>query len=120
MAIRRAVVRAPISEAYADLMLAPLVVAARLPILWQEALTFDPKARPETRRMVAEKLAAAQEGIVAAQVAFGQAMFEGWAAMAFGQPAPSTPRRIAHSMVAASLSPAARKVKANVRRLGKH
>jgi hypothetical protein len=109
--------RTTTSQAYTDLMLAPMVVAARLPILWQEAMTLHPKDRHETRRMFSEKLVATQEGIVAAQVAFGHAMFESWTALAFGQMPKATPRRTAQAMMQASLAPAARKVQANMKRL---
>jgi hypothetical protein len=101
------------------LWLAPFVVAARMPILWYEALNPDPASRDETNRMVVEKLAAAQEGLVAAQAAFGQAAAESAAAMMFGRLPRNTPRSTAQAMVQASLAPAARRVKANAKRLGK-
>ena len=62
---------------------------------------------------------AAQEGVLAAQVAFGKAMMENMAAITFGQPLKSTPRKTADAMVRASLAPAARRVKANAKRLSK-
>lgn len=101
------------------LWLSPLVVAARMPILWYEALNPDPSARNETNRMVAEKVAAAQEGLLAAQVLFGKAVAENTAAIFFGRVPRATARGTAEAMVNASLAPAARRVKANARRLAK-
>lgn len=101
------------------LWLSPFVVLSRLPIIYYEALNPDPRRRNETIRMVAEKLAAAQEGMLAAQVALGRAMAENLAAVAFGQMPQSTPRKTAQAMMKASLAPAARRVKANAKRLGK-
>jgi hypothetical protein len=101
------------------LLLAPFVVASRMPILFYEALNPDPRRRNETNRMVAEKLAAAQEGMLAAQVALGRAMVENMAAMTFGQTPRSSPRKTAEAMMKAGLAPAARRVKANAKRLGR-
>jgi hypothetical protein len=101
------------------LWLSPFVVAARLPILWFESLNPDPGSRTETNRMVSEKLAAVQEGMLAAQVTLGMAMTENAAAMIFGRVPQSTPRNTTEAMMNAVLAPAARTVKANVRRLGK-
>jgi hypothetical protein len=101
------------------LWLAPFVVASRMPILWFEALNPDPSRREETNRMVSEKVIAAQEGMIAAQVALGSAMAENMAALAFGLKPKATPRRTASAMMHASLAPAAKQVRANARRLAK-
>ncbi len=101
------------------LWLSPFVIASRLPIIFYESLNPDPSRRNETNRMVAEKWAAASEGVLAAQVALGKAVAENWAALAFGQLPAATPRRTAQAMMQASLAPAARRVKANAKRLGK-
>jgi hypothetical protein len=101
------------------LWLAPFVMASRMPILFYEAMNPDPSRRSETNRMVAEKMAAAQEGMLAAQIALGHAMAENMAAIAFGQTPKATPRKTAQAMVNASLAPAARRVKANAKRLAK-
>jgi hypothetical protein len=103
----------------AGLMLSPLVVAARLPIVWLEAFNPDPRRRSETNRMVTEKVAAMQEGMVASQMALGTAMAEAAAAMMFGLQPKGTPHSVAESMINAGLAPAARRVKANHKRLGK-
>jgi hypothetical protein len=101
------------------LWLSPFVVANRLPILFFEAMNPDPSRRSETNRMVAEKMAATQEGVFAAQMTLGHAMMESLAAMTFGQMPKSTPRNTAHAMMHASLAPAAKRVRANARRLAK-
>jgi uncharacterized protein (DUF924 family) len=101
------------------LLLSPLVVAARMPILWYEALNPDPSRRNETNRMVAEKFTAAHEGILGAQMALSKAFAETAAAFAFGQVPRATPRNTAQAMMHASLAPAAKQVKANAKRLGK-
>ncbi len=103
----------------AGLWLAPLVVSARMPIVLFEALDPDPSRRLETNRMVVEKMAAVQEGMVAAQLAFLSACAETTAALMFGMKPKGTPRALVRSMVNAGLAPAARRVKANHRRLGK-
>ena len=103
----------------AGLWLAPLVVSARLPILWFEALDPDLSRRAETNRMVVEKVVAVQEGIVAAQLALGKACADATVAMMFGMTPKGSPRGIFQSMVHAGLAPAARRVKANHKRLGK-
>jgi hypothetical protein len=100
------------------LWLSPFVIASRMPILFLESLNPNPSRRNETNRMIAEKLAAMQEGVVAAQMAFGKAVAENLAAAAFGQTAKSTPRKTADAMLRAGLAPAARRVKANAKRLG--
>ncbi len=101
------------------LWLSPYVMASRMPILWAEALNPDPGSRSETNRMMSEKMAAVQEGVVAAQTTFGHAMLETWAALAFGQLPKATPHNTADAMMWAGLAPAARRVKANAKRLGK-
>jgi hypothetical protein len=101
------------------LWLSPYVMASRMPILLAEALHPNPGSRNETNRMMAEKLAAVHEGTLAAQTALGQAVLETWAALAFGQVPKATPRKTANAMMQASLAPAARRVKANAKRLGK-
>jgi hypothetical protein len=101
------------------LLLSPMVMAARMPILMYESLNPDPSRRNETNRMVSEKVAAAQEGMLAAQVAFGRAVAENTISMFFGRVPRSTPHNTAEAMMQAGLAPAARAVKANARRLTK-
>ena len=110
------------ASSYPDLSglwLSPLVVMSRMPILLMESMNPDPSRRSETNRMVSEKMVAVQEGAIAAQMALGNAMVESFAAVAFGQMPKSTPRGTADAMVRAGLAPAARRVKANAKRLSK-
>ncbi len=106
-------------QTLAGLWLAPLVVGARLPILFFEALDPNLSRRAETNRMVLEKVAAVQEGVVAAQIALASACAEATVALMFGMTPKGTPRGLMRSMVHAGLGPAARRVKANHKRLGK-
>lgn len=101
------------------LWLSPLVMAARLPIIFYETLNPDPSRRNETNRMVSEKLAAAHEGMLGAHVALTMAATESFAAMAFGRIPKATARSTAQAMVNAGLAPSARRVRANVKRLMK-
>jgi hypothetical protein len=101
------------------LWLSPMVIAARMPILMYESLNPDPSRRDETNRMVAEKVAAAQEGMLAAQVALGKAVAQNATAMFFGRVPHSTPGSMAEAMVQAGLAPMARRVRANAKRLAK-
>ena len=102
-----------------SLWLSPFVVASRLPTLFTEALNPDPTKRVETNRMVAEKVAAFQDGVLGAQLAFGAAFIENATALAFGKLPAATAKDMASSMVRAGLAPAARMVKANAKRLRK-
>ncbi len=86
----------------AGLWLAPLVVSARLPIIWFEALDPDPSRRAETNRMVVEKVVAVQEGLVAAQLALAKACADATVAMMFGMTPKGTPRSLLKSMVDAA------------------
>jgi hypothetical protein len=89
-------------------------------MLWSEAMNPTVNGQNETKRMISEKLAATQEGIVGAQMALGQAMMENFAAMMFGQMPKATPQGTVDAMLQASLAPAARKVRANIKRLSKN
>ena len=90
-----------------------------MPTLFTEALNPDPTKRVETNRMVAEKVAAFQDGVLGAQLAFGAAFIENATALAFGKLPAATAKDMASSMVRAGLAPAARMVKANAKRLRK-
>jgi hypothetical protein len=101
------------------LWLSPFVMASRMPILFFEAMNPDPSRRNETNRMVTEKMAAVHEGVVAAQMVLGHAVMESMTAVVFGRVPKSTPRHTADAMMRAGLAPAARRVKANAKRLSK-
>jgi hypothetical protein len=101
------------------LMFAPIVVWARMPILWYEAMNPDPSRRNETNRMVVEKIAAAQEGLVAAQFMIASATFEAGVAIMAGTSPQRATGRAADKVMRAGLAPVARRVRANARRLSK-
>jgi hypothetical protein len=118
MARRKASLTTSLKTPLTDLAWAPFVVASRMPILMFEAMNPDPRQRSETTRMVTEKVAAAQEGMMAAQFALVSASINAGVAMLTGR-MPDTPRQTASKVMAASLQPSARRVKANMRRLSR-
>jgi hypothetical protein len=103
-----------------DVVLAPMVVALRLPYLWWEAFGGNAFGRRESTVMVTEKLEALRRGAAAAQVEAVHVAFDAALAAARLKPQQSAelllsgPQRIAN----AALRPAARRVRANVKRLG--
>jgi hypothetical protein len=101
------------------LLFAPAVVWARMPILWYESMNPDPSRRNETNRMVVEKIAAAQEGIVAAQMMIASATLEAGLAVLSGASPHRATEKAANKVMRAGLAPAARRVRANARRLAK-
>jgi hypothetical protein len=98
-----------------DLMLAPVVMAQRVPLLWLELFGIRTGQR-ESERMVQEKMAAVAEGAIAMQVEMQRLWWQSSLAMWQGARPPGLMQsgsRLAH----AALKPAARRVKSNVRRL---
>ena len=101
-----------------SLMLAPAVMALRAPLLAAEAGKFDPLGT-ETTRAVTEKIAAATEGMVAAQLSLARSASTFWSEMLSGT-TPSLVNGVAlERAVHAALKPAGRRVKKNYRRLKK-
>ena len=99
-----------------DLMLAPMVAMMRLPIMASEAQGLSPW-RGESARAVSEKVKAATEGAVAAQLSMMRSMAGFWPEIMAGQ-VPSIYNGVAvERSMHAALLPAGRKVKANYRRL---
>jgi hypothetical protein len=101
----------------ADLFLSPLVVAQRLPLLWLEAAGLS-QGRPESKRMVAEKVAAITEGMAAAQVEMHSLWWQSVLALSRGLRPPG-PLTATARVTNAALGPAAKRVRSNVRRLKK-
>jgi hypothetical protein len=98
---------------FANAFAAMQVLAFRLPMLWAMAWSATPARRGEAMRMIIEKQMAAAEGLNAAALeAFVQ-----WIKLAGGQniSAESAARRV----LTAATRPAAKRVKANARRLAK-
>ena len=101
-----------------SLMLAPAVMALRVPLLAAEAGALDPW-RLETTRAVTEKVAAAAEGMVAAQLSLVRSASTFWFELASGA-TPSLVNGVAlERAVHAALRPAGKRVKRNYRRLKK-
>lgn len=99
-------------------MLAPAVMALRAPLLAAEAGGLDPW-RAETTRAVAEKMAAAAEGAVAAQLSLVQSACAFWLELASGT-TPSLLNGVAlERALHEGLRPAGRRVRRNYRRLKK-
>lgn len=99
-----------------SLMLAPAVMALRAPLLAAEAGGLDPW-RLETTRAVTEKVAAATEGMVAAQLSLARSASVFWLELASGA-TPSLLNGVAlERALHAALKPAGRRVKRNYKRL---
>ncbi|MGL4437871.1 MAG: hypothetical protein ACRCUE_01225 [Bosea sp. (in: a-proteobacteria)] len=98
-----------------DLMLAPLVVAQRTPLLWLEMCGLGDGSR-ETERMFEEKFAAAAEGAVAMQAEMQSIWWQSTLAMWQGIRPPSL-MQAGTRLTEAGLRPAARRVKLNAKRL---
>ncbi len=99
-----------------SLMLAPMVVAMRLPMMATEARTGK-ILRGESLTAVTEKTAAMAEGVVAAQISYLNSAMQFWPEVLAGK-TPSVLNGVAaQRSVAAALRPASKRVKANFRRL---
>lgn len=101
-----------------DLMLAPAVIAFRLPVLAAEAGTRDALGA-ETIRMVTEKAAAAAEGLTAAQLALARSALAFWPELLSGRMPSLIDGRAARQAMEAALKPAGKRVRSNFRRLSK-
>ena len=99
-----------------NLMLAPMVIAMRLPMMATEA-SKGGMLRGETLAAVTEKTAAMAEGVVAAQMSYFQSAMQFWPEVLSGR-TPSVLNGVAaQKSVAAAMRPASKRVKANFRRL---
>jgi hypothetical protein len=100
----------------ASLMLAPAVMAFRLPIFASEATAANPW-RAETIKAVTEKAAAAIEGVAAAQIAIARSMWSFWPEAMSGKVPSLVSGKAARLAADAAMKPAGRRVRANFRRL---
>lgn len=107
----------PMARATEGLLLAPMVAWMRMPLLALEAQKSG-FSGVETGRAVAEKAAAAAEGIAGAQLAYLQAAIQFWPEVLSGRTPSMLNGVAAERSLAAALSPASRRVRANFRRLG--
>ena len=100
-----------------QLMLTPMVMAMRMPILAAEAGSSVLAGRPESLAAVSEKMAAVAEGAMAAQLAFlrGAAMLPMSMFRATSHAGPLVD--LAGEVAVAALKPAARQVSRNHKRL---
>lgn len=99
--------------------LAPLVIAQRMPLLIKETMNANPLERTESVRMVAEKMAAAQESVLAAQLAAAKAPLDMGLAMMRGATPAQAAMSASRKIWRAASKPAERRVRANMRRLRK-
>ncbi len=104
------------SAVTANLMLAPMVAAMRLPLLAQElGHTFTD--RSETFRAANEKVEAAAEGMLAGQMALYAAALRFWPEVVSGRTPSLFNGAAVHRTFHAAFRPTGRRVKANYRRL---
>lgn len=101
----------------ASLMLAPMVMWLRIPLIAAEAQGSG-TVGSETMRAISEKGAAMAEGMVAAQISLAHSAARFWPEVLTGQmPSLLSGAAVEHSIEAA-LRPSGRKVRANYKRLG--
>jgi hypothetical protein len=103
-----------LNDDFAALMLSPLVVSARMPVLMAETLR-SPFDRPETSRMVSEKIAAVQESLWAMSLAASRSSM--FVPSLFWPPGWNALEASARSVGSAMVRPMAKRVKSNVKRL---
>lgn len=99
-----------------NLMLAPMVMAMRLPLMAMEA-SGRSDMRGEGMSAVTEKATALAEGLFAAQLAFFQSAMLFWPEVMSGRTPSMLNGATAHRSANAALRPASRRVRANFRRL---
>lgn len=100
----------------ADLMLSPLVVMMRMPLMAMDAKSGNPWST-EMARAVNEKMVATVEGVFAAQMSLLQSASRFWPEVFSGRTPSLLSGVAAERSVSAALKPASRAVKANFRRL---
>lgn len=100
----------------AELMLAPMVMWMRLPVMAMETRTStDPGV--ETLRAINEKSSAVAQGTLAAQMSLFQSATRFWPELLSGRTPSAFSGLAAELAVHAALKPVGRTVKANYRRL---
>ena len=105
------------SSNMSQLHLAPVVVAQRMPLLWLEMCGFSSTGRRESERMVTEKIEAVSEGIVAANWEIVSAFVNVGAAIMAGTSPVAAAMHGYKRAADAAVSPAAKHVRSNIRRL---
>lgn len=99
-----------------NLMLAPMVMAMRLPLIAMEA-NGGSLMRGESLTAVTEKAAALAEGIFAAQMSYFRSAMLFWPEILSGRTPSMLNGAAAHRSATAALCPASRRVRSNFRRL---
>ncbi|MBB4569004.1 hypothetical protein [Rhizobium leucaenae] len=94
---------------------APIVIAMRTQQMWMAAMTGGAFNTAEFNRMVSEKMMAAAESAVAANIAIVKQNVVAITAMATGSSTSS--RRAADAIAQAAVKPYSKRVRSNVRRL---
>ena len=105
-----------INPVHADLLLAPAVIALRLPILASEAMASGPWPK-ETIRAVSEKTSAMAEGALAAQMTIVRSMWNFWPEAIAGKMPSLLSGEAMHVAAVAAAKPAGQRVGANFKRL---
>jgi hypothetical protein len=100
-----------------NLLMASQVVGHRLPLLWMESLGLGRSGRPESERMVTEKMEALVEGMLGAQMEMMSACMAMGTAVLFGKSPERAARKGANRVLRAATRPAERKMRSNVKRL---
>ncbi len=108
----------PASTLAAQMALAPMVAAMRLPQMMREGQGLAPVST-ETIGAVTEKATAAAEGMVAAQMSLLGSMMRFWPEMLSGKVPSLLSGAAAEHSIRAALEPAGRQVSSNFRRLSR-
>lgn len=96
---------------------APMVIGMRLSQMWMTAMTGGRVNTAEFNRMITEKMAAASESVIAANMAMAEQNIAAMTAIATGRKASA--QRAADSIAHAAVKPYSKRVRSNVRRLSK-
>ncbi|MBZ9653242.1 hypothetical protein [Phyllobacterium lublinensis] len=100
----------------ADAQLAAMVIAMRLPVMAMESLT-DKTRGPETSRAVSEKVAAAVDGAVSAQLSVMNSAATFWLDVMSGKSPASLINAAVNKATDAALKPGRKTLRANYKRL---
>ena len=100
-----------------DAYLASMVIAMRMPVMMLEAMSKTERSGAETQRAVSEKVAAAVDGAVAAQVSLISSASTFWFDVMCGQSPAGLMAKAARKAADASVRPGRKTLRANYKRL---
>ncbi len=100
----------------ADAQLAAMVIAMRLPVIVMESMT-DKAGRPEANRAVSEKVAAAVDGVVQAQLSIMNTAATFWLDVMSGKSPASLINTAVSKATDAALKPGRKTLRSNYKRL---